>query len=98
MYLGKIVEQARAIDIYRRPMHPYTQALLSAIPIPDPDHERQRIVLEGEVPSPITPPPGCRFHTRCPHTTDVCRSDPPTWEPVDDEQYVAGHRWRELVG
>ena len=98
MYLGKIVEQARAIDIYERPAHPYTQALLSAIPIPDPDRERQRIVLEGEVPSPITPPPGCRFHTRCPYTVDVCRSDPPKWEPVDDQQSVACHRWRELVG
>ena len=98
MYLGKIVEQARATDIYERPAHPYTQALLSAIPIPDPDHERQRIVLEGEVPSPITPPPGCRFHTRCPYTIDVCRSDPPKWEPVDDQQSVACHRWRELVG
>jgi len=98
MYLGKIVEKAPAADIYRRPLHPYTKALLSAIPIPDPDHKRERIVLEGDVPSPTTPPSGCRFHTRCRHAIDICSVEAPPWEDVDDGQAVACHRWRELAG
>ena len=77
MYLGRIVETGDAETLYRSPAHPYTQALLSAIPVPDPLHKSQRQLLEGDVPSPIHPPPGCHFHTRCPHAEDRCRAETP---------------------
>jgi peptide/nickel transport system ATP-binding protein len=96
MYLGKIVEQAPSEEIYLRPAHPYTRALISAIPIPAPTRKHERIVLQGDVPSPIDPPPGCRFHTRCPYATAVCKTDVPSWEPVNAGHDVACHHWREL--
>ncbi len=82
MYLGKLVEVASATDIYTTPLHPYTQALLSAIPVPDPKSKSSRIVLGGDVPSPMHPPPGCPFHTRCPKAMDICRTVEP---PVTDQ-------------
>ena len=77
MYLGRIVELGQADEIYSRPRHPYTQALIAAIPEPDPVRKRKRSVLGGDIPSPIHPPPGCPFHTRCPHATDFCRAQTP---------------------
>ncbi len=91
MYLGKIVEESDASGLYSNPQHPYTQALLSAVPIPDPRENagRQRITLTGDVPSPIDPPPGCRFHTRCAKATEVCRSTEPAL--LGDGHLVACH-------
>ena len=95
MYLGKIVEQAASERLFAAPTHPYTQALLSAIPVPDPvaERERKRLVLVGDVPRPIDPPSGCAFHTRCPHVMDRCRTETPVLEPTpDDERHrVACH-------
>jgi len=96
MYLGQIVEQAPSREIYERPGHPYTRALVSAIPIPDPDRHGERIVLEGDVPSPITPPAGCRFHTRCAYAQDRCRQHQPSMETMGSAHEVACHRRREL--
>ena len=93
MYLGKIVEESDSASLYARPRHPYTNALLSAVPIPDPrkNSARQRITLEGDVPSPIDPPPGCRFHTRCASATDVCRRDEPLLVTDAAGHWVACH-------
>ncbi len=97
MYLGKIVEQADAQEIYKFPRHPYTEALLSAIPIPDPSRRGERIILSGDVPSPIDPPSGCRFHTRCPHAADQCRTTEPAEELVKESHRVACHFWKKLT-
>ena len=91
MYLGKIVELAERDELYEKPMHPYTQALLSAVPIPDPAIEthRQRIILEGDVPSPANPPRGCHFSTRCPHVMDICRQEEPPFKDYGGGHYAA---------
>jgi oligopeptide/dipeptide ABC transporter ATP-binding protein len=93
MYLGRIVEQGAAEAVYTTPKHPYTEALLSAVPIPDPtvQRSRRRIVLAGDVPSPVNPPPGCRFHTRCPFVMDVCRTVDPEPTTTPDGSSVACH-------
>ncbi len=89
MYLGKMVEMASRDDLYADPLHPYTQSLMSAIPIPDPKVKRQRILLQGEVPSPLNPPEGCRFHTRCPLAFDRCAREEPPFKDYGDEHYAA---------
>jgi oligopeptide/dipeptide ABC transporter ATP-binding protein len=87
MYLGKLVEVAPAQEIYRNPLHPYTQALLSSIPIPDPEAKHERVHLSGDVPTPIDPPSGCRFNTRCPYVMEECRNnEPPLVNITKDHQ------------
>ena len=94
MYLGKIVEIATKRLLFSGPKHPYTNALFSAIPVPDPRRRRKQPILMGDVPSPVNPPPGCRFHTRCPHVMDVCRIDEPALTG-SGEQQVACHLYPE---
>lgn len=86
MYLGKMVELAGREELYRQPLHPYTQALFSAIPIPDPKLKRERVILKGDVPSPLNPPKGCRFHPRCPKVMDICSQQDPVYK-----EYGPGH-------
>ena len=91
MYLGRMVELAPKDDIYEDPLHPYTKALLSAVPVPDPDAVSERVILEGDVPSPSNPPSGCTFHTRCPDCMDICKTDRPAFKEVKDNHFVACH-------
>lgn len=91
MYLGKIAELADSVEIYQTPLHPYTQALLSASPIPDPTLKRDRIILKGDVPSPIDPPQGCRFHTRCLYAEDICSQQEPQLKEVKENHLAACH-------
>jgi oligopeptide transport system ATP-binding protein len=97
MYLGKLCEIGATEEFFERPVHPYSQALLSAIPVPDPDQARSRskVILDGEIPSPVNPPPGCRFHTRCPHRQEICRESEPALTRYSDAQgrsrYCACH-------
>jgi oligopeptide transport system ATP-binding protein len=91
MYLGKIVEIADRASLFARPQHPYTEALLSAVPVPDPDAAKKRIILRGDVPSPINPPSGCRFHTRCPYAFDRCSKEAPDLQEVLPGHHAACH-------
>lgn len=97
LYLGKVMELANKDALYANPSHPYTQALLSAVPIPDPSKERNkdRILLTGDLPSPLNPPSGCVFRTRCPKATDVCSKSAPALESVEDGHQVCCHHWRD---
>ena len=97
MYLGSVVETAPVSALYATPRHPYTEALLSAIPRSDPDEVRERIVLTGDVPNPASPPSGCRFHPRCPYAQDVCRIERPVLQEIAPTHQVACHRAKELV-
>ena len=96
MYLGEFVETAPTRELFNGPRHPYTQALLSAIPSLDPDHRGTAQKLEGEIPSPLNPPPGCKFNTRCRFAIDICREDEPNLDPIGPAHHVACHRWRQL--
>ncbi len=91
MYLGKIVEMTDKKALYENPLHPYTQSLLSAIPMPDPTFDKDRVILEGDVPSPVDPPSGCRFHPRCPKVMDICSQEEPEFKEYGDEHYAACH-------
>ena len=93
MYLGNLVEYGKKEDIFRHPLHPYTEALFSAIPIPDPDAKMNRIVLEGSIPSPANPPSGCKFHTRCRHCTKRCTEEAPVQREVEPGHFVVCHRY-----
>lgn len=96
MYLGKIVEISETDDLFNRPLHPYTNALLSGIPIPDMEHKTKRMVLTGDVPSPVNPPDGCRFHTRCPFVVDQCKNVEPLLEDAGEGHLAACHRKQEI--
>jgi oligopeptide/dipeptide ABC transporter ATP-binding protein len=91
MYLGKIVEIGDRADLFLRPQHPYTEALLSAVPEPEPGLDKKRIILRGDVPSPVNPPSGCRFHTRCPYAFDRCSVEAPDLQEISAAHYVACH-------
>jgi peptide/nickel transport system ATP-binding protein len=96
MYLGNIVELANAEELYKNPTHPYTEALLSAVPRSDPDQVTKRILLAGEVPSPANPPSGCKFHPRCRYARDICSQENPEWRHLGGDHWVACHRAHEL--
>jgi len=96
MHLGRVVELAPAEEMFANPKHPYTEALMSAVPQPDPDAKMKRIILEGEVPNPANPPSGCHFHPRCPYRTDKCKSESPQLREVADGHYAACHYAEEL--
>ncbi|MEG1287635.1 MAG: ATP-binding cassette domain-containing protein [Clostridium sp.] len=91
MYLGSMVEMAPKLEIYKNPCHPYTKALFSAIPVPDPTFKKNRIILSGDIPSPSNPPSGCKFHTRCPQATSICRDVIPEYKAVGIDHFVACH-------
>ncbi|MGH8795548.1 MAG: oligopeptide/dipeptide ABC transporter ATP-binding protein, partial [Caldimonas sp.] len=97
MYLGRIVEMAETRTLFAAPRHPYTQALLAAIPLPEPGLERTGAVVAGDVPSPMAPPSGCHFHTRCPHARALCSQVVPPLLEADDGRRVACHYWREIA-
>ncbi len=97
MYLGTLVESAPTRTLFAEPRHPYTRALMSAIPSLDPDDQSEVQKLEGEIPSPVNPPSGCKFHTRCPHAIDVCKTEVPVLEQSEAGHMVKCHRWQELI-
>ena len=98
MYLGKLVELTDSETLYNSPLHPYSQALLSAAPVPDPRRKKRRVILAGDVPSPIAPPPGCRFHTRCLYAREACRTQEPTLREVKQRHFAACLFAEEIQG
>ncbi|MFP4589186.1 MAG: ABC transporter ATP-binding protein [Candidatus Bipolaricaulota bacterium] len=96
MYLGRIVELATVERLFAKPLHPYTEALMSAVPVANPDFESERIVLEGNVPSPVDPPSGCTFHPRCPYSESICSEEDPEFGEVEDDHYVHCHFAKDL--
>jgi len=96
MYLGDLVELAKADELYCNPVHPYTEALLSAVPRTDPDAIKQRIILQGDVPSPANPPTGCKFHPRCRYTQEFCKHEIPEWRELTEDHWVACHQAADL--
>ncbi|GIP03918.1 MULTISPECIES: dipeptide ABC transporter ATP-binding protein [Paenibacillus] len=97
MYLGALVETADKDTLYDRPLHPYTQALLSSVPVPDPKQKKERIILKGDLPSPVNPPTGCRFHTRCPSCMEVCKQITPVYREIEPGHQVACHLYDEEI-
>lgn len=97
MYLGNVMELAETDEIFNNPLHPYTQALFSAVPVPDPDVKMKRVMLEGDIPSPVNPPKGCKFHTRCSKCMDACRFIPPEYKEVKENHFVACHLYNEEI-
>ncbi|MDF2660350.1 MAG: dipeptide/oligopeptide/nickel transporter ATP-binding protein [Paenibacillus sp.] len=97
MYLGTLVETAEKDVLYDRPLHPYTQALLSSVPVPDPSLKKERIILKGDLPSPVDPPSGCRFHTRCPSCMEICKVKEPVFKEAEPGHQVACHLYDEEV-
>ena len=91
MYLGKIAELCPTEELFTKPKHPYTEALMSAVPVPDPDWNVERILLEGDVPSPVAPPPGCYFHPRCQYAKDICKTEAPAYRDLGDQHFVTCH-------
>jgi oligopeptide/dipeptide ABC transporter ATP-binding protein len=96
MYLGRLVEMAPSKKLFAKQRHPYTAALLSAIPSINLDHKHKAIKLKGEIPSPLSPPSGCRFHTRCAYARDRCKAQIPQWREIDEQHFVACHFTEEL--
>jgi len=97
MYLGQVVELAETDDLFSHPLHPYTQALIRSIPVPAPGHKPAGTTLTGDIPSPVAPPSGCRFHTRCPHVIPLCKEKEPILNIAEEKRFVACHRWKEIV-
>ncbi|MCK5554279.1 MAG: ABC transporter ATP-binding protein, partial [Deltaproteobacteria bacterium] len=91
MYLGKIVELVDTKELFSNPKHPYTEALMSAVPVPDPDYNVDRLILKGDVPSPVNPPSGCYFHPRCRYAQGVCKTEAPAYRDLSDEHFVTCH-------
>ena len=95
MYLGDLVEYAEKKSLFSNPLHPYTQALLSAVPVPDPNYKMNRIILEGSIPSPANPPKGCKFHTRCPYVMDICKTEVPQTREIEEGHMVVCHLFND---
>ena len=96
MYLGSLVEYGETEAIFSRPLHPYTEALFSAIPVPDPNAKMKRIVLEGSIPSPADPPSGCKFHTRCEKCMECCKTEAPVWKEIEPDHFCACHLYDDV--